>query len=98
MVLYVQKLNFRNFAANNYYPFSNEIYFTFYLKIAMYRVSEPDILFFISSYVLESKCFKLYVLERHQLKTFLVTKLGRLYPLYITAILIYSRKVIAIIL
>jgi hypothetical protein len=90
LVIYGQEFYFRNFAANNYYAFSDEIYTTFYSKVAMFAVYLPDILFFISGYLLARKCLQLEILEGHHFAQFLGRKLYRLYPFYIATILIFS--------
>lgn len=90
MVIYGQGFFYRNFAAYNYYAFSQEIYETFYSKVAMFSVYLPDTLFFISGYLLASKCLLVEVIEGTHIAQFLGRKLYRLYPVYIAIFLIFS--------
>ena len=70
MIIYGQEFYFRNFAANNYYAFDQEIYSTFYSKVAMFSVYLPDVLFFISGFLLAKKCLQLELLEGKTLPAF----------------------------
>lgn len=90
MVLFGQEFYFRNFASYNYYAFDEEVYSTFYSKIAMFSVYLPDVLFFISGYLLAKKCLQLELLEGMHFAQFIGRKLYRLYPFYLVAILIYA--------
>lgn len=90
MAIFGQEFYYRNFAANNYYAFNEEIYSTFYAKLAMFSVYLPDILFFISGYLLAKKCLQLEVLEGTQVAQYIGRKLYRLYPFYLAVILIYA--------
>ena len=53
-----QEFFFRNFAAYNIFAFKQQVYSTFYSKVAVFSVYLPDTLFFISAYLLSVKCLQ----------------------------------------
>lgn len=53
-----QEFYFRNFGAYNVFAFRQQIYGTFYSKVAVFSVYLPDALFFISAYLLSIKCLQ----------------------------------------
>jgi cytochrome c oxidase assembly factor CtaG len=52
-----------NYGSYNYFSFDEEIYQTFYAKVATFAYYLPDIFFFISGYVFTSKLIQLDEIE-----------------------------------
>jgi peptidoglycan/LPS O-acetylase OafA/YrhL len=48
-----------NYGAYNYFSFNQEIYGTYYARIAVFAYYLPDIFFFISGYLLSRKLIQL---------------------------------------
>lgn len=89
LVIFGQEFYYRNFAAYNYYAFGQEIYDTFYSKVAMFSVYLPDTLFFISGFLLAKKCLTVELFEAKHFAQFLGRKLYRLYPVYVAVLLVF---------
>lgn len=56
----------------------------------MFSAYLPDTLFFISGYLLSTKCLQLDVLEPKHIAQFLGRKLYRLYPTYLAMLIIFA--------
>ena len=81
-----------NFGTYNYFAFTDEIYSTFYSKLACFAYYLPDIFFLISGFLFARKLFRMdeYKEEKmfEMLKIF-GRKFLRLYPMYFIVICIY---------
>lgn len=58
LVVVGQEFFYRNFAAFNIFAFKQQVYTTFYSNVAVFSVYLPDTLFFISAYLLATKCLQ----------------------------------------
>ena len=83
-LIYGECFYLSNQAAFNYLSFNEEIYSSFYAKLAMFSYYLPDIFLFISGFLFASK-----VIQHQNLMQAIVDKVARLYPLYLATLLIY---------
>ena len=84
ILIYGECFYLSNQAAFNYLSFNEEIYSSFYAKLAMFSYYLPDIFLFISGFLFASK-----VIQHQNLMQAIVDKVARLYPLYLATLLIY---------
>jgi peptidoglycan/LPS O-acetylase OafA/YrhL len=83
-----------NYGAANYFSFEQEIYGTFYAKVAGFAYYLPDAFFFISAFVFARKLIRRDEADDGSSGLSIFGALGRrllkLYPLYIVMILVYG--------